>query len=82
MATDSWHDDYTGLVDDFRIYNSALSEAEIAHVITGGPDLYIPIDTPVNQYDKEPANSRAVNFRDYAELMESWLDELLWPSEE
>jgi len=81
MATDSWHDDYTGLVDDFRIYNSALSDAEIAHVITGGPDLYIPIDTPVNLYDKEPANSRAVNFKDYAELMNSWLDELLWPAE-
>jgi hypothetical protein len=33
----------------------------------------------VNLYDKESAGDGAINFRDYAVLMESWLEEILWP---
>jgi hypothetical protein len=80
-GTSHWTAPYTGLVDDFRMYDYALSREEIAYIITGGSDLYVPLDSPANFYDEEPINSKAVNFRDYAILVESWLAETVWPAE-
>jgi len=83
MATDQpkdWHDEYTGLLDDFRVYDYALSEAEIGWLASAGTG-YIPLVAMVNIYDKEPAGSKAVNFRDVAKLMHSWGEEKLWPPE-
>jgi hypothetical protein len=41
MATDepnqgNWHDEYTGLLDDFKIYDYALIQAEINHLASDG----------------------------------------------
>jgi hypothetical protein len=69
---------FIGTEDDVRVYNRALSDAEVAYIATQGSGLF-PLTSQANVYDKEPADQQAVNFRDYAVLMESWLEEILYP---
>jgi len=71
---------FFGKVDDVRLYNVALSAENIAYIATQGTG-YVPLPTEVNVYDSEPAGSKAVNFKDYAMVMEKWLEEKLWPVE-
>jgi hypothetical protein len=73
---------FPGSVDDVRIYNHVLSDAEIAGLVDNTPgdgQLYVRISSPANIYDDEPEGSRSVNFKDYAILADMWLDEQLWP---
>jgi hypothetical protein len=67
-----------GSVDDLRIYDYALSTSEIMN-ITGQSELYVPLTSPANISDEEPANSKSVNFKDFAVLADEWLQELIWP---
>jgi hypothetical protein len=60
----------TGLVDDVRIYNRALSPAEVAGL--GGLTEPFSASFDFNADD-------TVDFADYAVLMGAWLDEVLWP---
>jgi hypothetical protein len=79
-STGSVYKFYQGLIDDVRVYNYALSNAEIAYIATkGAAQMYIPLRSPANIYDAEPPNSKSVNLRDYALLADMWLEELLWP---
>jgi hypothetical protein len=73
---------FPGSVDDARIYNYVLSDAEIAGLVDDTPgdgQLYIPVPSVANIYDDEPEGSRSVDFKDFAILADSWLEELLWP---
>ncbi len=73
---------FDGELDDVRIYNHALSQAEIAYLADETPgdgELYIPVSSAANMYDAEPPGSKSVNFMDFAVLIDSWLDEQLWP---
>jgi hypothetical protein len=73
---------FNGLVDDLQLYDYALSDAEIAGLVDDTPgdgQLYIPVPSAANIYDDEPEGSRLVDFKDFAILADSWLDELLWP---
>ncbi|MHC4623920.1 MAG: LamG domain-containing protein [Planctomycetota bacterium] len=75
-------DTYKGLVDDFRIYDYGLSQAQVAYIVQGDAattPLYVPLESDADVYDEEPANSKAVNFRDFALIVQDWLDELMWP---
>ncbi|MHC4622805.1 MAG: LamG domain-containing protein [Planctomycetota bacterium] len=80
-GTSHWTAPYTGLLDDFRIYNYSLSQQEIAYLIAGYSHVYVPLDSPANFYDEEPANSKVVNYRDYSIFADGWLQETLWPTE-
>jgi len=73
--------EFVGIIDDVRVYSRALSQAEIAYLATDGTGLYL-MDSTANLYDKEEPGHRTVNFRDYAVLLEGWLEEKLWPPEE
>jgi hypothetical protein len=61
---------YTGLLDEFRIYRRALSEAEVAWLAGRTAPFSIPADMH---------RDGVIDFKDYAELADSWLEELLWP---
>jgi hypothetical protein len=61
---------FPGLVDDVRIYNRTLSEAEIAFLAGETVPFSEPFDLNVDDM---------VDFKDYAILMDAWLDEVLWP---
>jgi len=73
---------FPGLVDDACVFDKVLTDAEVVSVMNGGAALvspYHPVPSPANVVDPEAANSRAVNFKDYAELLLKWLDETEWP---
>ncbi|MHC4753300.1 MAG: LamG domain-containing protein, partial [Planctomycetota bacterium] len=71
---------FNGALDEVRIYNRGLSEAEIAYVISdGAPTLHVPVISVADLYDQEPEGSKALNFKDFAVLADEWLDEQLWP---
>jgi hypothetical protein len=59
-----------GLIDEVRIYKRALSAAEIAWLAGYTSPLSIPAD--LHQDGK-------IDFKDFAVLADSWLEELLWP---
>lgn len=70
-----WYGGYDGLVDDFRIYDYALSQFEIAHVATNGTGVFTQeISSPADL----DANNK-VDFRDLGDFADSWLDNGLWP---
>jgi len=71
---------FIGKIDDVRVYDYGLSAAEVAYLATGTtPTGYVPLDSQVNIYDEEDPGQKAVNFRDLAKFMSSWLEEKLWP---
>jgi hypothetical protein len=69
---------YNGLLDDFRIYDYALSHGEILST-AGMVTLYVAVTSPSNVSDIEPVTQKKVNFKDYSELVLRWLDETEWP---
>jgi hypothetical protein len=70
-----WYGRYDGLIDDFRIYDYALSPAEIAHVATRGTGI---LPQPPDLLTDLNADG-TVNFRDLAMLATQWLQSGLWP---
>jgi hypothetical protein len=74
---------WNGLIDDVRIYNFALTDAEIATVKAGGSvpsrPLHIPTPSPAEIGGDEAQGSMVINFKDYAVLTDRWLDEDFFP---
>jgi len=70
-----WYGSYDGLIDDFRIYDYALSQPEIAYIVTNGTGILdIPLITPADLF---PDNH--IDFKDFAILADSWLEKQLYP---
>jgi hypothetical protein len=70
-----WYGGYDGLIDDFRIYDYALSQPEVAYIATNGTGIF---DQPL----MSPADLSAdgwINLKDFALLADKWLEEHLWP---
>jgi hypothetical protein len=73
---------FNGDMDEARIYNRALSPAEIAYLADTTPEdgqIYTPLPSIAELYDAEAKGSRAVNLKDFAILADYWLQEQLWP---
>jgi hypothetical protein len=56
---------FQGLIDEVRIYNRALSLAEVEYLA----------GTPMIDINKDGS----IDFKDYALMADVWLEELLWP---
>jgi hypothetical protein len=69
---------FIGVIDEVRIYNYGLSQAEVRWLATDGTG-YVPLTSPYNLYDKEVPGKQAINFKDFAVLLEDWLEEILYP---
>jgi len=69
---------FEGVIDDVRIYDYGLSRAEVAWLATDGTGEFL-LSSPANLFSGEQPD--VINFRDFARVMESWLDEQLWPDE-
>ena len=76
--TEGLHDGFTGNIDEFQIFDYALTEAQAGYLGTGETG-YVPLRAALNIYNLEPDGQKAVNFRDYAVLMLNWLDKKYWP---
>jgi hypothetical protein len=75
---DSIDNPFIGVIDEVRIYNYGLSQAEVRWLATDGGG-YVPLISPYDLYDKEEPGKQAINYRDFAILMEDWLEEILSP---
>ncbi len=69
---------YQGKLDDFRVYDYALSHPEILY-LAAGPDAAAhqplkPVLAPV-----DPCENGRIDFADFALLAQRWLSEILWP---
>jgi len=70
-----WYGRYDGLIDDFRIYDYALSQAEVAYIATNGTGIFdLPLLSPADLYTDD-----RIEFHDFALLANEWLDNQLWP---
>lgn len=70
-----WYGGYDGLIDDFRIYNYALSESEVAYVATNGTGIFEqPLLIPADLNDDD-----RIDFSDFAILADHWLENQFWP---
>ncbi|MHC4153726.1 MAG: LamG domain-containing protein [Planctomycetota bacterium] len=67
---------FEGIIDDVRVYDYGLSQAEVAWLATEGTGVFL-LTSPANLYSGE--DPEVINFKDFARLLESWLDEQLWP---
>jgi hypothetical protein len=73
----TWAGGWAGGVDDFRIYNYALSPAEIGYIATNGTgSLPLPLDSPADFYKGVP---NIVDFKDFTVLAEEWMAQQYWP---
>jgi hypothetical protein len=73
---------WKGAIDEVRIYNRALTEAEVRYLADQTPGdgkLYVPLTSPAELYSAEPANQKSVNLKDFAKLAGQWLTVQLWP---
>jgi hypothetical protein len=69
---------FVGEIDSVRVYNYCLSEPEALYLTTGGTGIR-PMISPADLYDEELPGLKAVNFRDYATLANTWLEKSYWP---
>ncbi|MCJ7675646.1 MAG: LamG domain-containing protein, partial [Sedimentisphaerales bacterium] len=61
---------FPGKVDDVKIWNRALTGAQIAWLAGRTSTFSIPADLH---------QDGVINFKDFAKLADSWLEEILWP---
>jgi hypothetical protein len=71
---------FNGRIDDVRIYNYGLSQAEVAYIVSGGAgSLHLPIQSIAEVYQGEAPGSQWINFNDYALIADKYLEQVLWP---
>ena len=70
---------FDGVIDDVRIYNYALSHAEVGYLaLQGGTPLAVP-PLPPYAAKLDIVQDNKINLKDYAVLTEKWLVEQTWP---
>ncbi len=78
-----WHDrPFTGQIDELRIYSRAVPQAEIANLagMSAGTTYSQPLTSFLTTtQDTDIVDDERIDFKDYAVLIDSWLDEQLWP---
>lgn len=70
-----WYGRYNGLIDDFQIYDYALSAEEVAYLASDGTGVLEQATAPAADLD---GNGR-VDLADYAMLAAQWRDDQRWP---
>ncbi|MHC4498377.1 MAG: LamG domain-containing protein, partial [Planctomycetota bacterium] len=67
---------FDGKIDDVRVYDRGLSRAEIAWLASQGTGEVL-LDSAANLHSGE--SPEAINLRDLAKLLVTWLEQKLWP---
>ena len=70
-----WYGCYDGMIDDFRIYDYALSGPEVAYLASDGTGQL----THPNGLPADLDSSSKVDLRDFGVLADQWLTDQLWP---
>jgi hypothetical protein len=80
-----WSGNYfDGLIDDVRVYNRALSQAEAASLAGRTAAFTQPMYPLIDPMDPDSGmvdmnDDGTIDLKDYALLVEIWLDEKMWP---
>ncbi|MHC4665581.1 MAG: LamG domain-containing protein [Planctomycetota bacterium] len=69
---------FLGIIDDVRVYDYALAEAEVMWLASDGTG-YTALTAPANLYYSEAPGQQAINYRDIAVLINHWLEKKKWP---
>ncbi|UCF15578.1 MAG: LamG domain-containing protein [Phycisphaerales bacterium] len=70
-----WYGGYDGLIDDFRIYDYALSQPEIVHAATNGTGIFdLPLMLPADLND-----DNRIDLADFALFADNWLQDRIRP---
>jgi len=69
---------YDGLIDDFRIYDYALSHEEVLYLAVEGGAATSPL-TQGLLTPSDATGDDVVNFTDLAKIGEYWLQDVVWP---
>lgn len=65
---------WTGLMDDFRVYNYGLSQAEVL-TLANLSTIHQPVMSAANVYNSDDK----VDLKDFAKMAKLWLNAPLWP---
>jgi len=76
--SDSTNRPFKGIIDDVRVYNRALTAAEVGYLASDSTGV-VDIQSIANLIDGEAPGKKAVNLRDFAMLADNWLQEEMWP---
>jgi hypothetical protein len=80
-----WGGNWAGYIDDFQVYDYALSAAEVAYLASDGDGhLILPLTSPANintdgSTSPETDPNQIINFGDLALMVNEWLTTKLWP---
>jgi hypothetical protein len=69
---------FEGKIDDVRVYDRAVTRAEIAYIACGSDGMCL-LESEANLNSGE--SPEVINFKDFAKLLESWGVKQLWPPE-
>jgi hypothetical protein len=69
---------YNGWIDDFRIYNYALSPGEVLYLAVEGGTATSPMTQGLFTPADATGNDK-VDFYDFAVMAQYWLQDLVWP---
>ncbi|MHC4618452.1 MAG: LamG-like jellyroll fold domain-containing protein [Planctomycetota bacterium] len=75
--SDANNRNFEGIIDDVRLYDYALSKAEVAWLASEGTG-YVPLRSRLNFYKEEP-DWQVINLSDLAFVADQWLMEEKWP---
>jgi hypothetical protein len=70
---------WDGRIDDLRVYDYAVTNAEIMGMLSIST-MYYPLEAAMDFYDVEPVNSKKVNFNDLAEFADVYMTDSMWPA--
>ena len=69
---------YKGRLDDFRVYDYALTHAEVLYLAAGNfVEMFQPLTPALSRADFNEDGK--INFRDYVFVADAWLSEYMWP---
>ena len=69
---------YDGLMDDFRVYDSALSAEEVLYLAVQGGTAASPMTQGLLTTTDATGNNK-VDFYDFAVMAQYWLQDVVWP---
>jgi hypothetical protein len=70
--------DFEGKIDDVRVYDRAVTAAEIGYIACGSDGL-CPLESRANFYTGD--TPEVIDFKDYAKIFDYWGAKQLWPPE-
>ena len=77
-----WNNDrpWVGQIDEVRIFGRALSAGEVAGLAGQTGTITQPLAGVLSgTADTDIYDDEAIDFKDVGVLVDTWLDELLWP---